>query len=71
MFADSRIGPARATAIFMVTFMAAGNLPRVRTQSEPERDGSCESICKVDDLAGHRLVSIIGVRGGLHRVFCR
>ena len=26
--------------------------------------------CKVDDLAGHRLHEIIGVRGALHRVFC-
>ena len=28
------------------------------------------SICKVDDLAGHRVHEIIGVRGALHRVFC-
>ncbi len=26
--------------------------------------------CKVDDLAGHRVHEIIGVRGALHRVFC-
>ena len=28
------------------------------------------TFCKVDDLAGHRVHEIIGVRGALHRVFC-
>ncbi len=33
--------------------------------------GPNDGLCKVDDLAGHRLGEIIAFREGLHRVFFR
>ncbi len=35
------------------------------------RKDQAVAICKVDDLAGHRLGEIIAFREGLHRVFFR
>jgi hypothetical protein len=47
-----------------------GRIATVTMNVDPD-GGLVPGYCKVDDLAGHLVREIIGVRGELHRVFCR